>query len=587
VFTGHFISWTFVVAVMRAKVRTVKKLSTKRKKRFSAKIENKQGSQEFEMANEHMQKFDPKMWESAIAFKRQMSIFAPRDYEPDERTLKNLKHSKNIGLFIGESNENVTLEPTKNPSQKGSFGFIRIFARAISNSTFIPGILILRFDNNKLGSVARETLRLFRWDENSQSFQKVFASDVSNSEHNYVWGRITQPGIYAIIGLNSHPLVIRTAKIFSILSDVMFGLKPETKKHLQEKICKLILQSAELRQTIEDPEALKALMLGSAVQGFPDPLNAWKKNPGGFEAPDPDDICPDLMRWPRKDKPRLTRLLIPPEIELLDTWSSSMSALEGDPPWRSVGPVGLSGQILQIIIDPVNNNRIYAASSNGGLWRLNDVSKYPIVSWVPLTDQNESLITTSVAIAPSDNNVIYIANGLGHLLRSPKAGSNWIRMGTIELGYVRKIIVHPSYDKLIYVASSTGLWKSLTGGDTWDSGIVGRTDLPLVIADVTDAVMDPDNPSIVYIGVRGSGLWKSYGIINPTVPPWELMLPWSAAVSPKGTMIKIAVGRKGSDATRTVAVKFDQEVFINHRGGRPRSKPGGEDWKSVGEIKGD
>ena len=176
------------------------------------------------MANEHMQKFDPKVWESAIAFKRHMSAFEPRDYEPDEATLENLKYSKKIGVFVGDSRENVTLAGTKNPSQYGSFGYTGIFASVSSNSTFIPGILVLRFDENKLGSIAREALRLFRWDESSKSFHKVFNSDVTNSKHNYVWGRITQPGIYAIIGLNSHPLVIRTAKILSVLSDVTMGL---------------------------------------------------------------------------------------------------------------------------------------------------------------------------------------------------------------------------------------------------------------------------------------------------------------------------------------------------------------------------
>ena len=112
------------------------------------------------------------------------------------------------------------------------------------------------------------------------------------------------------------------------------------------------------------------------------------------------------------------------------------------------------------MIDPIDSNRLYAVAASGGLWRLNDVSN-PLVSWKPLTDQNETLLTTSVAIAQSDNNVIYLANNLGHLLRSPNGGSTWIRMGTQDLGYVRRIIVHPSYDKLIFIASYTGLWRSI------------------------------------------------------------------------------------------------------------------------------
>jgi len=40
----------------------------------------------------------------------------------------------------------------------------------------------------------------------------IGSSQVSENG-DYVWGRITSPGKYAIIGLNAHPLVIRTAKV--------------------------------------------------------------------------------------------------------------------------------------------------------------------------------------------------------------------------------------------------------------------------------------------------------------------------------------------------------------------------------------
>ena len=84
------------------------------------------------------------------------------------------------------------------------------------------------------------------------------------------------------------------------------------------------------------------------MQGFPDPRNAWKKNPGGFEEPDPDDICPDWMIWPKKEKPpRLRPPYIPPEIQLLDTWDTRRFPIE-DSAWRSVGPIDISGEMLQV-----------------------------------------------------------------------------------------------------------------------------------------------------------------------------------------------------------------------------------------------
>jgi photosystem II stability/assembly factor-like uncharacterized protein len=568
---------------------------TKRTKKFqsnrkysSPRPRRKQERSEFKFAQKRAQEFDPKKWEAAISHKYQMSIFSHGNYDPAASVVKNLKQS-DIGLFIGNVDNSVSVEPTQNPDERGSFGFIDVFALVSSNSSFIPGTLVLRFDAKKLGSVARETLRLFRWDEDSRSFKKIFTSDVSNNVVDYVWGRITLPGKYAIIGLHSHPLVIRTAKISQVLSDLMSGLNPELQRKLQERICKLILHSPELRQAIEEPDVLKALIQGSAEQGFPNPLNAWKPNPG-FESPDyPDNICPDLHHLPEKDDPHLphplpekpgrqTRKL--PESGLLSYRNIPEGLFPSTDRWESVGPINISGCMVQVARDPVDKNMIYAAGANGGLWRLDNVIAHPTSVWRPLTDHNDSLAINAFAIAPSENNVIYIADGLGSLLRSRDRGSTWNRTSTTNLGSAYKIIVNPLNENFVFVASDKGFWRSTNGGSTWDSGIVGPTMLPLISGDITDAVMDPANPSILYIGQRDfhnpsvSGLWKS----TNSGDSWKLMLPWSRASSPGGTMIKIAVGRKGSDANRTVAVKFDQEIFVNHKGGRPETVAGGEAW---------
>ena len=569
-------------------------------------MSRKQDYSEFDMAKEQMRKFDPKSWELSMADKEQMSVFALSSYEPDLNILENLRYNKGIGLFVGDANDIVTVKRTENPDENGSFGFVSVFVQVSSNSTFIPGTLFLRFDHNKLGGVARETMRLFRWDENIQSFQTVFSSGVSKNEGDYVWGRITLPGIYAIVGLHSHPLVIRTAKIFAILSDLLHGLKPELQKCLQERICKLILNSPELDKAIEEPKVLSDLILGSAEQGFPDPLNAWKHNKGGFESPDfPDPICPDPSEEPREhplkpDRPRKFRL---PEGDLLSRASKFHLAEK----WENVGPVNLSGAISQVVVDPVNSNRIYAASSDGGLWRLNDISRYPSVTWVSLTDQTESLMTRSVAIATSNNKVIYIANGLNHILRSGDRGSTWNLTTKISLGWWRegiyKIIVSPLNENMLFVASNFGLWRSTDAGYTWDSEIegpmkfvakdkarggygsplrtiVGGTDLPLVKGDVTDIVMDPRDPSILYIGMRDRGVLKT----SNSGDDWKLILPWSKAHvpppkpnSPPTNMIKIALGRVGDNSNRLVAVKFHKQLFINRYGGEKG------DWEPMGE----
>ena len=67
-----------------------------------------------------------------MAIKKQMNIFAPSSYDPDKNILEKLRNSKDIGLFIGDGKYIVTVKPTENPDEKGSFGFIGVFVHVSS-----------------------------------------------------------------------------------------------------------------------------------------------------------------------------------------------------------------------------------------------------------------------------------------------------------------------------------------------------------------------------------------------------------------------------------------------------------------------
>lgn len=245
-------------------------------------------------------------------------------------------------------------------------------------------------------------------------------------------------------------------------------------------------------------------------------------------------------------------------------------------PWQSLGPRHLSCCIADLALDPSNTDRIYAAASDGGLWRLDSVLAYPGVTWTPLTDQQPSLAINCVAVSPADSRVVYYADRSGLLYRSDDRGDHWSLTSATSLGYVWRLLADPSNADTIYAASNSGMWCSRTGGASWVSNPGSTT---LRDGDFTDAAFDPDDPAIIYACQRSVGLLKSMN----SGGDWRTMLAWSAATAPAGTMIKVAVGGLGTDATRTVAVKFDQEVFVNRHGGRPswiRRIPG---WVSRGQ----
>jgi hypothetical protein len=63
------------------------------------------------------------------------------------------------------------------------------------------------------------------------------------------------------------------------------------------------------------------------------------------------------------------------------------------------------------------------------------------------------------------------------------------------------------------------------------------------------------DPSILYIGKLARGL------------TWHVVLSWSESVA-TWPVIKVAVGALGGEATRTVAAKLNEEVWLNRAGGR-------------------
>jgi hypothetical protein len=193
--------------------------------------------------------------------------------------------------------------------------------------------------------------------------------------------------------------------------------------------------------------------------------------------------------------------------------------------WESLDPANLSGCIYDLALAGQTPGRLYAAASDGGVWRLDSVADYPGRTWVPLTDRQPSLVVNCVAVAPSDDDVVYYVDGPGQLYRSNDRGDTWVAAGSAPLQGARRMLVHPSDSGLLYVATWTGLWRSLDGGLTWDSA-PGQTTLR--DGDMLDVALDPGDPSIVFLAQRLTGVLRS-GDGGTT---WAVTLPWSAANGP-------------------------------------------------------
>ncbi|MGZ5554787.1 MAG: VPS10 domain-containing protein, partial [Candidatus Aminicenantales bacterium] len=117
-----------------------------------------------------------------------------------------------------------------------------------------------------------------------------------------------------------------------------------------------------------------------------------------------------------------------------------------------------------------------------------------------------------IALAPSDQNIVWVGTGEHNIFRSSQAGAGifksadggktWANMGLADTNTIARIVVHPTNPDVVYVAAGghewtknadRGVYKTVDGGKTWDK--------VLFVNDETgayDLVMDPRSSDTLY-----------------------------------------------------------------------------------------
>jgi hypothetical protein len=543
--------------------------------------------------------YDPARWTHAYSQKRQMPAFVPfalhldRDHETLIRAAKAplfLPHVSGTGREKHEPHTpQVRIAEVANPAPGASLGYAGPVVRVDTAEPFFLGVLVFPREREATPQVAPDTVRVFRWHDGRSHFEPV---EPSGAADGYVWARISSPGVYTLIGLPADPFKQVLIRVTSAVAPSLAGMAPEDRAAFLSSIGRTLgnrqwfgsfgaptMQAMFLDGWLPPPN----LGLDLGFDGFPEGpddlpggglpgggLPGGGSLPGGGGSPgdpygwDPgDDICPRMPYpgWPE-------RWLLP-----LVEWPGVIRLLEG---WIHQGPVNLPGHSTEVQVDPGDHRRVYTATANGGLWVLDDVTRYPSgSSWRPLTDLNENLNLQCFAIAPSNNLVLYYADGASRVFRSPDRGASWARTRDATFNLANRILVDPVNADTLYLATEGGFYRSTNAGHDWDTLYTGA---------VADAVMDHQNAAIIYLGVRNVGVVKTTTGGTGT-SSWSTVFAWSNASTPTGTEIRLALGRQRTAATRTVVARFDQEVFVNQNGGIATTGPTG--WSSKGKVGGD
>src|SRR5712692_904675 len=178
----------------------------------------------------------------------------------------------------------------------------------------------------------------------------------------------------------------------------------------------------------------------------------------------------------------------------------------GELRWRYVGPEG--NRISAVAGVPGDPLVYYAGSASGGIAKTTDGG----VHWQQIFDDQPVQSIGSLAVAPSDPNIVWAGTGeawirshisIGDgIYKSTDAGKTWTHVGLEKTGRIGRIVVHPGNPDVVYVAAlghsygpqqERGIYRTTDGGKTWERVLFVDEN-----TGASDVVMDPNNPRILF-----------------------------------------------------------------------------------------
>jgi photosystem II stability/assembly factor-like uncharacterized protein len=260
--------------------------------------------------------------------------------------------------------------------------------------------------------------------------------------------------------------------------------------------------------------------------------------------------------------------------------------------YRLIGPFR-GGRSLTAAGIPGDPTTYYFGATGGGVWKSTDGA----MTWAPVFDKEGTSAIGSMAVAPSNHNVVYVGTGeacirgnISHgdgVYKSLDGGKTWKNVGLRDSRSIGKVIVSPLNPDIVFVAalghpygpnSERGIFRTMDGGKTWEKVLYKDENTGGV-----DVAFDPHNPNILFAalwqarrtswsmsdGGPGSGLYRS----NDGGATWKRLEEHGL---PKGPYGKIGVA---------VAANSDRVYALieahNPDGGLYRSDDAGESWQLV------
>jgi hypothetical protein len=203
-------------------------------------------------------------------------------------------------------------------------------------------------------------------------------------------------------------------------------------------------------------------------------------------------------------------------------------------PWQPLGPSNIGGRVVDLVVDPVRTDTVYAGAATGGVWRSTDGGRTFARAWpVGVTPSIGALAITASGTLyagtgegnPGGGSVTFPGNGV---YRSTDGGSSWTAAGLAGSDRIGRLAIDPTNANRIFAAATgslfvsggvRGLYRTVDGGANWQLVLAGANGTTGAV----DVAVDPTNPNRVFAamwdhkrqpqgrtyGGVGSGIFRS------------------------------------------------------------------------------